>query len=102
MMVPFDIDVDIDWNIFYEEVVPKIYYFLNVYCFQYLLLRWSYVIFNFLKICALQYKTLPKSEQSLLARLGLSDKQLIRCFIDRPKSASFDYIEFSKLIEYVN
>ncbi|VDK81710.1 unnamed protein product [Litomosoides sigmodontis] len=50
MMVPFDISVDVDWNIFYEE-----------------------------------YKALPRSEQALLARLGLDDKQLVRCFIDRPK-----------------
>ncbi|KAK6100403.1 DEAD/DEAH box helicase family protein [Brugia pahangi] len=50
MMVPFDISVDIDWNIFYEE-----------------------------------YKALPRSEQALLARLGVNDKQLVRCFIDQPK-----------------
>ncbi|VDM20590.1 unnamed protein product [Wuchereria bancrofti] len=50
MMVPFDISVDIDWNIFYDE-----------------------------------YKALPRSEQALLARLGVNDKQLVRCFIDQPK-----------------
>ncbi|CAG9535981.1 unnamed protein product [Cercopithifilaria johnstoni] len=50
MVIPFDVDVDIDWNIFYEE-----------------------------------YKMLPRSEQTLLARLGWNDKQLIRCFIDQPK-----------------
>ncbi|MCP9258711.1 HELicase Q [Dirofilaria immitis] len=50
MMVPFDINVDIDWNIFYDE-----------------------------------YKALSKSEQILLARLGLNDKQLVRCFIEQPK-----------------
>uniref|UniRef100_A0A915PQJ4 Uncharacterized protein n=1 Tax=Setaria digitata TaxID=48799 RepID=A0A915PQJ4_9BILA len=50
MMVPFDIAVDIDWDIFYDE-----------------------------------YKTLPRCEQVLLARLGLNEKQLVRCFVDRPK-----------------
>ncbi|EJD74471.1 hypothetical protein LOAG_18217 [Loa loa] len=50
MMVPFDINVDIDWDVFYDE-----------------------------------YKALPRSEQTLLARLGVNDKQLVRCFIDRPK-----------------
>ncbi|KAM3724296.1 Helicase POLQ-like [Dirofilaria immitis] len=50
MMVPFDINIDIDWNIFYDE-----------------------------------YKALSKSEQILLARLGLNDKQLVRCFIEQPK-----------------
>uniref|UniRef100_A0A0R3RV18 Helicase POLQ-like n=1 Tax=Elaeophora elaphi TaxID=1147741 RepID=A0A0R3RV18_9BILA len=72
MMVPFDIGVDIDWNIFYEEVV-----------FQYT----HVFIYNFLQIYLFQYKALPKSEQNLLARLGLNDKQLIRRFIDRPKLA---------------
>uniref|UniRef100_A0A8R1U210 Helicase POLQ-like n=1 Tax=Onchocerca volvulus TaxID=6282 RepID=A0A8R1U210_ONCVO len=50
MMVPLDIGIDIDWNIFYDE-----------------------------------YKALSKSEQVLLARLGLNDKQIVRYFIEQPK-----------------
>ncbi|VDN21750.1 unnamed protein product [Gongylonema pulchrum] len=50
IVVPFNLAVTIDWDIFYDE-----------------------------------YISLSKYEQILLAQLGLNDKELIKCFILRPK-----------------
>uniref|UniRef100_A0A915C1D9 Helicase POLQ-like n=1 Tax=Parascaris univalens TaxID=6257 RepID=A0A915C1D9_PARUN len=49
-IIPFDIVVDVDWNVFYDE-----------------------------------YRSLSISEQKLLGTMGVQEKDLVKCFVERPK-----------------
>uniref|UniRef100_A0A0M3IVU5 DEAD domain-containing protein n=1 Tax=Ascaris lumbricoides TaxID=6252 RepID=A0A0M3IVU5_ASCLU len=49
-IIPFDIVIDVDWNVFYDE-----------------------------------YRSLSISEQKLLGTMGIQEKDLVKCFVERPK-----------------
>lgn len=38
--------------------------------------------------CILQYRSLSISEQKLLGTMGIQEKDLVKCFVERPKLVS--------------